>query len=74
MSTETQVVPDSTESDHGDRVFHYVAKSKIAESAVMGNYVVALCGERFPVTQSPKPGSPVCERCKEIFQGLPPGA
>jgi hypothetical protein len=29
--------------------------------------VVALCGETFPVTRSPKPGSPVCPECKEIF-------
>jgi hypothetical protein len=63
---------DSTDSDE-PKVFHYVRKDKIAESAVMGNHVVALCGEVFPVTRSPKPGSPVCPACKEIFQGLKPG-
>jgi hypothetical protein len=39
----------------------------------MGNHVVALCGEVFPVTKSPKPGSPVCPACKEIFDGLRKG-
>jgi hypothetical protein len=35
--------------------------------------VEALCGERFPVTRSPKPGSPVCPDCKKIYEGLPSG-
>jgi hypothetical protein len=48
-------------------MFHYVRKEKIAESAVMGTYVVALCGETFPVTKAAKPGSPVCPKCKEIY-------
>lgn len=78
MSTNTETVerpevrPDDT--DQGDDVFHYVRKNRIAESAVMGTHVVALCGEVFPVTKSPKPGSPVCQKCKEIFESLPPGA
>ncbi|MEJ8277943.1 DUF3039 domain-containing protein [Pseudonocardia spirodelae] len=63
---------DSTADDRPD-MFHYVKKDRIAESAVLGNLVVALCGETFPVTKSPKPGSPVCPQCKEIFEGLPPG-
>ena len=33
----------------------------------MGTYVVALCGETFPVTRSAKPGSPVCPKCKKIY-------
>jgi hypothetical protein len=51
-------------------MFHYVRKAKIAESAVMGTLVEALCGEVFPVTKAPKPGSPVCPRCKEIYESL----
>ena len=43
-------------------------KNKIAESAVMGTMVEALCGEVFPVTKTPKPGSPVCPACKEIYE------
>ena len=62
-----------TGTDDSPKMFHYVRKKKIAESAVMGNYVVALCGETFPVTKSPKPGSPVCPECERIFKSLPPG-
>jgi hypothetical protein len=63
--------PDVREGDTGNanEVFHYVKKNKIAESAVMGTLVEALCGEVFPVTKAPKPGSPVCPACKEV-QGL----
>jgi hypothetical protein len=75
VSTSTQTLPDvETRDSTGDdtpKMFHYVQKNKIAESAVMGNMVVALCGEVFPVTRSPKPGSPVCPECKRIFEGLP---
>ncbi|PRW65052.1 DUF3039 domain-containing protein [Actinopolyspora mortivallis] len=72
---EEDTRPQNTEqtSDDSPEVFHYVQKDKIAESAVMGSHVVALCGAVFPVTKSAKPGSPVCPECKEIFEGLPPG-
>jgi hypothetical protein len=64
--------PDVREGDTGNanEVFHYVRKNKIAESAVMGTLVEALCGEVFPVTKSPKPGSPVCPACKEVYEQL----
>lgn len=45
-------VDDGTGSDT-PKYFHYVKKDKIAESAVMGSHVVALCGEVFPVTRAP---------------------
>ncbi|TNC27646.1 DUF3039 domain-containing protein [Amycolatopsis alkalitolerans] len=72
---ETDTRPETTEETDTDqpKMFHYVRKNKIAESAVMGTHVVALCGEVFPVTRSPKPGSPVCPACKEIYEGLRPG-
>ncbi|GAA3075312.1 hypothetical protein GCM10010464_44240 [Pseudonocardia yunnanensis] len=77
----TQVLPDvetrpegtDTTGNDEPKMFHYVKKNKIAESAVLGNMVVALCGETFPVTRSPKPGSPVCPDCKKIFDTLRPG-
>ncbi len=77
----TQTLPDvdtrpegtETTSDDTPKMFHYVRKAKIAESAVMGTYVVALCGEVSPVTRSAKPGSPVCPACKEIYESLPKG-
>ncbi|GAB2937295.1 DUF3039 domain-containing protein [Rhodococcus aerolatus] len=75
--TQTTVMPDQDTrertSDDAPEVFHYVKKNKIAESAVMGTHVVALCGEVFPVTKSAKPGSPVCPDCKKIYDGLKPG-
>ena len=81
VSTPTQVLPDTdtrpeeTESTGDDtpKMFHYVRKDKMAESAVMGTHVVALCGEVFPVTRSPKPGSPVCPECKKIYNRMPKG-
>jgi hypothetical protein len=65
-------VDDGTDSDT-PKVFHYVKKDKIVESAVMGSHVVALCGEVFPVTKSAKPGSPVCADCKRIYETLKRG-
>ena len=72
---DTDTLPETTDqpSDDQPEVFHYVQKNKIAESAVMGTHVVALCGEVFPVTKSAKPGSPVCPDCKKVFENLPPG-
>lgn len=73
MSTVVEERPDTRKADTGPEVFHYVRKEKIAESAVYGTMVLALCGEIFPVTKSPKPGSPVCPACKEIYDSLPTG-
>jgi DUF3039 family protein len=72
-STDILEKPDvrDADTDKPDDMFHYVRKNKIAESAVMGTMVQALCGEIFPVTKSPKPGSPVCPACKEIYESLP---
>lgn len=69
-STETLEQPRTSDADTGDEVFHYVRKAKIAESAVMGTMVQALCGEVFPVTKTPKSGSPVCPPCQEIYESL----
>ncbi|HJQ42907.1 MAG TPA: DUF3039 domain-containing protein [Jatrophihabitantaceae bacterium] len=68
--TETLVEPRTSDADTGDELFHYVRKAKIAESAVMGTMVEALCGAVFPVTKTPKPGSPVCPACKEIYENV----
>lgn len=74
VSTDTLVRPDSTTEDATSsdipKYFHYVRRDKIAESAVLGTFVRALCGEVFPVTKSPKPGSPVCPECKDIFESM----
>ena len=77
VSTDTKVRPDETTEETTDndtpKFFHYVKKNRIAESAVMGTHVVALCGEVFPVTKSAKPGSPVCPDCKKVYEGLRKG-
>lgn len=73
MSTLTEVRPETRETDTGPEMFHYVRKEKITESAVLGTHVTALCGEIFPVTKTPKKGSPVCPACKEIYESLPAG-
>lgn len=57
-------------TDDAPKYFHYVKKSKIVESAVTGTHVVALCGEVFPVTQTPKSDSPICPECKRIYDTL----
>ena len=66
-ATETLETPQTRDADTGNEVFHYVRKAKIAESAVMGTMVEALCGAIFPVTKAPKPGAPVCPACKDIY-------
>lgn len=71
VSTEVLERPELKDADTGPELFHYVRKEKITESAVMGTFVQALCGEVFPVTKAPKPGSPVCPACKEIYDSLP---
>jgi Protein of unknown function (DUF3039) len=70
VTTQVLELPELKDADTGPELFHYVRKEKIAESAVMGTFVIALCGETFPVTKAPKPGSPVCPACKEIYDSL----
>ena len=36
----------------------------------MGTFVVALCGETFPVTKVPKPVRRSALQCKEIYESL----
>jgi hypothetical protein len=74
VTSSTDIIerPDVRDADTGnsEEVFHYVKKNKIAESAVMGTMVEALCGAVFPVTKAPKPGSPVCPACQEVYETL----
>lgn len=71
MTTEVLERPETRDADTGPEMFHYVDATKSTESAVLGTFVEALCGERFPVTKAAKPGSPVCPECKEIYESLP---
>ncbi|KAB1503747.1 DUF3039 domain-containing protein [Corynebacterium sp. 320] len=65
-----EVTTDQRNDEDTPKFFHYVKKNEIVESAVMGNMVVALCGETFPVRKQAKPGSPVCPDCEQIYQSL----
>jgi hypothetical protein len=67
---ETVERPDTREreTDKSPDLFHYADKTKVLESAVMGTVVKALCGAVFPATKVPKPGSAVCQACKEIYE------
>ena len=60
---EVDTRPEGTDStdDDAPKMFHYVRTHDRA------------LGEVFPVTKSPKPGSPVCPDCKKIYEGLRPG-
>ena len=74
-TTKTIERPDiredtSTTDNDTPKFFHYVKKDQILDSAVNGKYVVALCGETFPVTKQAQPGSPVCPDCERVFKGL----
>lgn len=69
-STQILESPKTSDAETGTEMFHYVRKAKITESAVTGTMVEALCGEIFPVTKTPKPGSPVCPPCKEIYDTM----
>ena len=74
LSGDTAVLEDLRTPDEGDheRFAHYVEKSKIVESAVMGTPVRALCGKVWVPGRDPNK-FPVCPTCQEIYQGLPPG-
>ncbi|HEY7796986.1 MAG TPA: DUF3039 domain-containing protein [Microbacteriaceae bacterium] len=56
------------DGDH-ERYSHYVQKSKITESAVMGTPVMALCGKKWIPGRDPEK-FPVCPDCKKIYESL----
>ena len=69
---ETRAIPSSGDGDH-ERFSHYVAKDKLADAVINGTPVVALCGKVWVPSRDPKK-YPVCPECKEIYDGMPPGA
>ena len=75
MTADVLERPDTKETDSDDRekVFHYVKKSRITQSAVEGTMVKALCGKEFQVTKAAKPDSPVCPDCKAIYDQMRKG-
>lgn len=53
------------DGDH-ERFAHYVDKTDMTRSAVMGEPVTALCGKKWVPSRDPK-RFPVCPTCKEIY-------
>ncbi|MDP3972134.1 MAG: DUF3039 domain-containing protein [Candidatus Nanopelagicales bacterium] len=68
---EERPVTSAGDGDH-ERFAHYANKSKITESAVTGNPVIALCGKVWVPGRDPK-RFPVCPDCKRIYDQLPAG-
>ena len=77
FGTSTETIEDrrTVPTDEGDheRFSHYVDKDKLTEAMVMGTPVVALCGKVWVPSSAPEK-FPVCPECKEIWDGIPPGA
>ncbi|MDY2941286.1 MAG: DUF3039 domain-containing protein [Varibaculum sp.] len=76
MSQETQsgtgvLERPETKRTPGDneRYAHYVRKSKITQSTVTGQPVVALCGKVWVPLRDPS-GYPVCPKCREILSQM----
>jgi len=73
MSTLLDERPE-TKTDDGSgsddpKVAHWARKDQITEAYVMGNEILALCGEVFIPSRDPE-GLPVCGKCKEILDGM----
>ena len=60
--------------DPGDseRFAHYAERDKIMEAAVFGSPLTALCGKVWVPSRDPSK-FPVCQECKDIYDGLEPG-
>ena len=70
---DSDVRPDlSTGDGDHERFAHYVMKDKIADSAVYGTPLDALCGKKWVPSRAPKK-CPVCPDCKRIYEGIPEG-
>lgn len=69
---EEQTQTSTGEGDH-DRFSHYVVRNKLMGAMVEGTPLQALCGKVWVPSRDPKK-YPVCPECKEIYDGIPPGA
>jgi hypothetical protein len=72
--TDTLTKPelDNSDNDDSDGFAHYAPKAGMVEAMIYGTPIVALCGRRFVPRRDPQK-FPVCPRCKEIHEMLPPG-
>lgn len=66
-STETDIRPETTDSDGDhDRFSHYVKKGDIVRANIEGVPVRALCGKVWIPNRDPN-RYPVCKTCEEIM-------
>ncbi|MFC8039620.1 DUF3039 domain-containing protein [Paenarthrobacter sp. NPDC057355] len=80
MQTNTQARPKTArEAVYPPVILHYVLKAQIAESAVLGNAMNALCGiewsadaTNYGATANPSQSKAViCPMCADIYSSLP---
>lgn len=68
-ATDEDTQERTTDGGDHDRFAHYVRKTDITSSTVLGHEVVALCGKKWVPTRLPD-DYPVCPDCKKIYDRL----
>lgn len=73
LDVEQQTTPDYRldDGDH-EKFSHYVVKEKIADSAIFGTPMRAICGKVWVPSRDPEK-FPVCPDCQKIYELLPKG-
>jgi hypothetical protein len=61
--------PADPELSDENKVAHIAPADKITEAYITGVPIEALCGATFVPSRDPK-SLPVCEACKEIYEGF----
>jgi hypothetical protein len=67
--TRTTIDPQVGDPSLDNRVAHIAPADQITEAYITGIPIEALCGAAFVPSRDPK-GMPVCQACKEIFEGF----
>lgn len=62
--------PKEKQTGSDEAIFaHYAEKAKVTEAYVMGNPIIAICGEVFIPSRDPEK-LPICPACKSIMDAL----
>lgn len=71
MTTDVEVKPRKMQTQPGDhdKFAHYLDKTNLTESLVLGYTSKALCGKVWVPTRGPD-GFSVCPECQEIYDNL----
>lgn len=67
--TRTTHEPQLGDPSLDERVAHIAPADKVTEAYITGVPIEALCGARFVPSKDPK-GLPVCQACKEVYEGF----